>query len=90
MRDYKKDELDKIKADRAAADGVYMGMSSLQALIKQAKDFREEIELFIVEKEFLGINIEELDKTADELMEKKDDLEEKKKKMENQNEELEK
>jgi len=26
MRDYKKDELDKIKADRAAADGVYMGM----------------------------------------------------------------
>ena len=59
-----------------------MGMQQLQTLITQAKEFREEIELFIVEKEYLGVTIEELDKTADELTCKKDDLEEKKKKKE--------
>ena len=67
MRDYKKDELDKIKADRTAADGVYMGMQPLQTLISQAKTFRDEIELAIVEKDYLNMNIEELDKTADDL-----------------------
>ena len=67
-----------------------MGMQQLQTLIQQAKDFRDEIELFVVEKEYLTCQIEELDKTCDELQCKKDDMEEKKKKTESQNEDMEK
>ena len=59
-------------------------------MIKEAHEYREEIELMHVDHAFINIRIKELDDGVEFLQEKKEDLDDQKKKNDEANEDLEK
>ena len=57
----KSDELAKIQSDRDKVHSEYMGMSELQAKIKEAVDYLRDIEIFHVSLQHKSIEIRELE-----------------------------
>lgn len=90
FRDYKANELKQLQEDREKAHQDYMGMSELQTLITDAKQFADEIEEMHVEHTYLNIRIKELDDACEELQSTKEKLDEQKKATDEANEDLEK
>ena len=71
-------ELDRILADKKAADDVHMGKAELQKLITMERDFRADIEGFHSEHQRLLIKVKVLEDANAFLEERKEELEKEK------------
>lgn len=72
----KADDLAKIQAEREKVKAEYMGMSELQAKIKEAEEYLREIEIFHVSLQHKSIEIHELEQATEYLQTKKEEIDE--------------
>jgi hypothetical protein len=68
----KTEERDKVVTERDTVDKAYLGMAELQALITEAKKYKDEIEEMHTEHEHLNIKIKEMADGTEYLQEKKE------------------
>ena len=86
FRDFKKEELEKVKQERTQIHTEYMGMAELQGYINDAAKFRKEIDEMHVKLAYQSITINELETANETLLDKKETLDKEKKETAESNE----
>jgi predicted RNase H-like nuclease len=82
--------MQRIVDGRTAAQQSFQGMGDLQALITEAKSYKEEVEEMHAKLAFLQIQIKAMEDSTEYLASQKEVLDETKKETEENNEDLEK